>query len=246
LVLLIRKMFFVIRNSVFLIYFLIFLIRNWILNFSDLLKYLTSLTVYPNVETFVNKLETSVIQQSAGMNIPEIIKEYSSRLKGFIRKRVDSTDDADDILQEVFYQLVEMDRLMKPVDQITAWLYTVARNRITDLYRKKKPELMSEIISEDEEESFVDEISSLLFDEGSTPETEYLRSMVWTELEKALEELPPEQRMVFELTEMQGIPFKEISLQTGEAVNTLISRKRYAVLHLRQRLQSLYDDLINF
>ncbi len=201
--------------------------------------------VFPNVETLINISQTSVIPQGAKMNIPEIIKEYGSRLKGFIRKRVHSMDDADDILQEVFYQLAETDRLMKPVDQIAAWLYTVARNRITDSYRKKKPELLPEYTDE-EDDGIAIEIRSLLFDQGSTPETEYLRSLVWTELEKALDELPPEQRLVFEMTELEGVPFKEIAKQTGETVSTLISRKRYAVLHLRERLQVLYDELINF
>lgn len=202
--------------------------------------------VYTIVEALINISQTSAIQQDTKMNIPEIIKEYGGRLKGFIRKRVHSVDDADDILQEVFYQLAETDRLMKPVDQVAAWLYTVARNRITDLYRKKRPELLPEIFSGDDEDSFVDELGSLIFDEGSTPETEYLRSLVWVELENALAELPSEQRMVFEMTELRGISFKEIARQTGEPVSTLISRKRYAVLYLRERLQVLYDELINF
>ena len=179
------------------------------------------------------------------MNIPEIIKHNGSRLKGFIRKRVRSVEEADDILKEVFYQLAETDRMMKPIDQVAAWLYTVARNRITDSYRKKKTESMPEY-SDDDDEVFAGELSSLMFDNGSTPETEYLRSLVWTELEKALDELPPEQREVFELNELQGVPFKDISDLTGEPVATLISRKRYAVLHLRERLLFLYNDLINF
>jgi len=179
------------------------------------------------------------------MNIPEIVRKYGDRLRGFIRKRVRSIDDADDILQEVFYQLAETERLMKPIDQMTAWLYTVARNRITDSYRKKKTESLPEIASDDDEE-FINDLGSLLFDNGSTPETELLRSMVWTELDKALNELPPDQREVFEMNELEGISFKEISDLTGEAVNTLISRKRYAVLHLRERLQTIYDELINF
>jgi RNA polymerase sigma factor (sigma-70 family) len=178
------------------------------------------------------------------MNIPEIIKQYGSRLKGFIRKRVNSLEDADDILQDVFYQLAEADRMTKPVEQVSAWLYTVARNRITDSYRKKKTESLPEY--SDDEDSFVEELGSLMFDNGNTPETEYLRSLVWTELEKVLNELPLEQREVFEMNELQGVPFKEISELTGDPVATLISRKRYAVLHLRERLQILYDELINF
>lgn len=178
--------------------------------------------------------------------IADVIKNQGKRLHGFIRKRVHSREDADDILQDVYSQLVEADRLMKPIDQISAWLFTVARNRITDLYRKKKTVSMPEFLSEKEEESFYDELNNLLFDNGSTPETEYLRALVWTELEKAMEELPEEQRLVFELTEMKGMSFKAISEQTGVAVNTLISRKRYAVIFLRQQLQLIYDELINF
>lgn len=178
--------------------------------------------------------------------IAEIFKDYGSRLKGFIRNRVDSTEDAEDILQDVFYQLAQADQMMKPIEQISAWLYTVTRNRITDLYRKKKPEALSEYYSDDEEEAMAAEISELLFDTGNTPETEYLKSLIWEELEKALDELPMEQRMVFEMHELEGISFKEIAQKTGETENTLISRKRYAVLHLRKRLQILYDEFLNF
>ena len=178
--------------------------------------------------------------------MPEIIGNYSSNLRGYIRKRVNSIEDAEDVLQEVFYQLAETDRLMKPIDQIASWLYTVTRNRIIDFYRKKKTESLPEYYSDDFDEAEVDELSSLLFDNGSTPETEYLRSLVWIELEKALSELPLNQREVFEMNELQGISFKEISEKTGEPINTLISRKRYAVLYLREQLQVLYDELLNF
>lgn len=180
------------------------------------------------------------------LNVPEIIKNYANRLMGFIRKRVNSIEDAEDVLQEVFYQLAETDRMMKPIDQIAAWLFTVARNRITDFYRKKKTESLPEYFSDNYDETALSELSSFLFDNGSTPETEYLRLLFWTELDKALSELPQNQREVFEMHELQGIPFKEISEMTGEPVNTLISRKRYAVLYLRERLQFLYDELINF
>jgi RNA polymerase sigma factor (sigma-70 family) len=179
------------------------------------------------------------------INISEVIKNYGDRLKGFIRKRVKNMDDADDILQDVYVQLADADRLLKPVDQMAAWLFTIARNRIIDLYRKKKPELLPEY-DDNEDENFVAEMRNLMFDDGSTPETEYFRSLVWIELEDALSMLPEEQRQAFELTEMKGFSFKEISEQTGVTVNTLISRKRYAVLYLRYRLQELYDEFINF
>jgi len=186
--------------------------------------------------------ETSVKEKQ---NISEVIHNYGNRLQGFIRKRVRTIEDADDILQDVYVQLADADRLMKPIDQMAAWLFTVARNKITDLYRKKKTESLPEY-NDDDDNVFGPELSELMFDEGSTPETEYLRSLVWIELDKALEELPEEQRQAFELTEMKGLSFKEISEQTGVSVNTLLSRKRYAVLYLRVRLQELYVELINF
>lgn len=179
-------------------------------------------------------------------NIADVVKNQGKRLQGFIRKRVRNTEDADDILQEVYSKLIEADRMMKPIDQLTAWLFTVARNRITDLYRKKKSEPMSLFLSDDENDNQLGELKVLMFDDGSTPETEYLRAMVWTELEKALQELPEEQRLAFELTEMKGLSFKTISEQTGLPVNTLISRKRYAVVYLRERLLLIYNELINF
>ncbi|MBA4410303.1 MAG: sigma-70 family RNA polymerase sigma factor [Bacteroidota bacterium] len=179
-------------------------------------------------------------------HIADIIKNYGIRLQGFIRKRVQNSEDADDILQEVYYQLADADRLLKPIDQMAAWLFTVARNRITDLYRKKKTESLPEIFTETDDEGIFTELRNLMFDDGSTPEDDYLRSLVWTELDKALDELPEEQHEVFELTELKGLSFKEISKQTGVQVNTLISRKRYAVLVLRERLQLIYDELLNF
>jgi RNA polymerase sigma factor (sigma-70 family) len=194
-------------------------------------------------DSSVALIETTVKERQ---HIADIIKDYGSRLQGFIRKRVQNSEDADDILQEVYYQLADADRLLKPIDQMAAWLFTVARNRITDLYRKKKTESMPEIFSDTDDEGIFTELRNLMFDDGSTPEDDYLRSLVWIELEKALDELPEEQREVFELTEMKGLSFKEISKQSGVTVNTLISRKRYAVLVLRERLQLIYNELLNF
>lgn len=179
-------------------------------------------------------------------HISEVVNDYSSRLKGFIHKRVSSSDDAEDVLQDVFCQLAEVDQILRPIEHLSAWLYTVARNKITDLYRKKKTNTFSDFIAEDDEDDeVVSEIGLFLIDSATTPETEYLKSLVWIELEKALDELPQEQRIVFELNELQGLGFKEIAEMTGETVNTLISRKRYAVLHLRKRLKYLYNELIN-
>lgn len=175
-------------------------------------------------------------------DITKIVNSYGKLLKGFIRKRVRSEEDAEDILQDVYYQLSQADQIMKPIEQISAWLFTVARNRITDLYRKNRPSLLSEIYGEDNE---LAEFANLLLENDEEPETEYLKNMIWEELDNALHELPEEQRFAFEMNEINGIPFKELSTQTGDSVNTLISRKRYAVLFLRQRLQNLYDELIN-
>ena len=180
------------------------------------------------------------------LNISEVVKLYGNQLTGFIRSRVASDEDAEDLLQEVFYQLAEADRLMKPIDHIVSWLFTVARNRIIDLYRKKKPDLLEEIFNDDEEEPEIDALGALLADNNDTPEIVYLRALVMEEVENTLNMLPAEQREVFEMAEFQGISFSEISAITGIPVNTLISRKRYAVLYLRERLRFLYDELINF
>lgn len=188
-------------------------------------------------------METEVAQR---FNITDIVSEYTGRLSAFIRKRVNRLEDAEDILQEVFFQLSEADRLMKPIDEMTAWLFAVTRNRITDLYRKKKPELYPEFETDDEDEFAVLELSRFLEADKNTPETEFVRSVVWEELATALDEMPPEQREVFELTEFEGLSYKEIAVITGEPVNTLISRKRYAVLILRERLKLIYDELLNY
>ncbi len=143
-----------------------------------------------------NTIELKVVQ---AVNISETVKAYGSRLAGFIRKRVKRLEDAEDILQEVFYQLTEADRLMKPIDEISAWLFAVARNRITDLYRKKKPELMPEFYTDEDFERVGEELGELLANNGETPETEFLKTLVWEELAAALNDLPPEQREVFNL-----------------------------------------------
>lgn len=180
------------------------------------------------------------------LNISAVIREYGKKLKAFVRKRVRSLEDSEDILQEVYAQLVETERMMKPVDQISGWLYAVARNRITDLYRKKKPSKFSDFIFDGNDDLHLEELELVLADtDNSTPEDLYLHALIRDEFEKALNELPPEQRHVFELNELMEVPFKEIAAQTGETVNTLISRKRYAVLYLRKRLQSLYNELLN-
>ena len=174
-------------------------------------------------------------------NITQVVNAYTKRLMGFIRKRVPNEADAEDILQDVFYQFIGN---TKPIDQLTSWLFTVTRNKITDRQRKHKPELLEDIHAGGDEESSFD-WTELYFEKDNNPETDYLRSLFWETLQAALEELPGNQKQVFVLNELDGVPFKTISEQTGESVNTLISRKRYAVLHLRERLASLKQDLLN-
>jgi RNA polymerase sigma factor (sigma-70 family) len=166
--------------------------------------------------------------------ISEAVEREQLRLRNFIRKRVPGEGDVEDILQDVFYELVEAYRLMKPVEQVGAWLFRVARNRITDFFRKKKPEQL------DDGEVF--QLEDLLPSREAGPEAAYARSVLLEELDAALDELPEEQRDVFIAHEIQGRSFKDLAAQTGVSVNTLLSRKRYAVLHLRERLQSIYDE----
>ncbi|WP_235921054.1 RNA polymerase sigma factor [Foetidibacter luteolus] len=175
-------------------------------------------------------------------NITDIINTYSKRLMGFIRKRVSSEADAEDILQDVFYQLIGN---TQPIEQLTAWLFRVTRNKITDRQRKMQPDLLDDIFEDDEEDGLAG-WAGLLFEGGDNPETEFLRTVFWETLNNALNELPETQKQVFVWNELEDIPFKVIAEHTGETVNTLISRKRYAVLHLRNRLSSLRDELLNY
>jgi RNA polymerase sigma factor (sigma-70 family) len=178
-------------------------------------------------------------------SISEAVSRDQSRLRSFIRRRVADPGDAEDILQDVFYELVEAYRMMKPVEQVTAWLFRVARNRITDLFRKKTREALRNEpvkISEEGEELSLEEF---LPSRDAGPDATYARSVLLDELDDALDELPIEQREVFVAHEWMGYSFKELSAQTGVSVNTLISRKHYAVMHLRERLQSIYDEFRN-
>jgi RNA polymerase sigma factor (sigma-70 family) len=174
--------------------------------------------------------------------ISEVVKREQSRLRNFIRRRVPDPGDAEDILQDVFYKLVEANRLLMPIEHVTGWLFRVARNRITDLFRKKKPEPFSEAGTENEDGEVL-QIEDLLPSPDAGPEALYFRNLLLDELELALDELPDEQREVFVAHELEGRTFQEMAAETGVSVNTLLSRKRYAVLHLRERLQSIYDEL---
>jgi RNA polymerase sigma factor (sigma-70 family) len=175
--------------------------------------------------------------------ISEVVVEQRSRLRNFIRRRVPDPSDAEDIVQEVFYELVEANRLLMPIDHVTGWLFRVARNRITDLFRKKKPETFSGAALEDEDGELL-RIEELLPSADAGPEALYFRNVLLDELEFALGELPREQREVFVAHELEGRSFKELSVESGVSVNTLLSRKRYAVLHLRERLQSIHDEFM--
>jgi RNA polymerase sigma factor (sigma-70 family) len=174
--------------------------------------------------------------------ISEIIAEERSRLRNFIRRRVPDPRDAEDIVQEVFYELVEANRLLMPIEHVTGWLFRVARNRITDLFRKKKTETFSDAAVEDEDGEAL-QVEDLLPSPDAGPEALYARKVLLDELELAVGELPEEQRAVFIGHELEGRSFKEMAAETGVSVNTLLSRKHYAVLNLRKRLQSFYDEL---
>ncbi|MBC7722278.1 MAG: sigma-70 family RNA polymerase sigma factor [Pedobacter sp.] len=173
-------------------------------------------------------------------NIAEVVSTYSKRLMGFIRRRVNTDADAEDILQDVFYQFIGN---TQPIEQLTAWLFRVARNRITDVKRKHKPELLDDIYNANDD---ILGWAELFFDANDNPETEYLRGLFWEALNNALDELPEEQKQVFVLHELEDVSYKDIAAQTGASINTLLSRKRYAVLHLRERLQILKDELLNY
>jgi RNA polymerase sigma factor (sigma-70 family) len=186
-------------------------------------------------------LERMALEQD--QRISEVVKRERSRLRNFIRRRVPDSRDAEDILQDVFYELVEANRLLMPIGHVTGWLFRVARNRIIDLFRKKKPDAFSDATVEDEGGELL-QIEDLLPSPDAGPEALYARGVLLDELELALEELPDEQREVFVAHELEGLSFKEIAAETGVSVNTLLSRKRYAVLHLRERLQSIYDEFM--
>jgi RNA polymerase sigma factor (sigma-70 family) len=181
--------------------------------------------------------------------ISEVVKREQSRLRNFIRRRVPDPRDAEDILQDVFYKLVEANRLLMPIEHVTGWLFRVARNRITDLFRKKKPESFSDAaVANNDDDSDGEllllqmQLEDMLPSPDAGPEALYARNLLLEELELALDELPDEQREVFVAHELEGRTFKEMAAETGVSVNTLLSRKRYAVLHLRERLQSVYDE----
>ncbi len=183
----------------------------------------------------------SMIEQDR--QIAEVLAEQKSRLKNFIRKRVPNPADAEDLLQEVLFELVQAHRLLMPIETATGWLFRVARNRITDLFRRKKPEPFADAALEDDEGDLL-HIEDLLPSPDAGPEALYFRQVLLDELSAAIAELPDDQRAVFVAHELEGRSFKDLTAETGVNINTLLARKRYAVLHLRHRLQSIHDEFL--
>jgi RNA polymerase sigma factor (sigma-70 family) len=186
-------------------------------------------------------------KRASSENLEELIVEYQPGLRSFIRGRINNKEDADDILQDVFYKFINtVQTALNPIEHASAWLYRVAKNTIIN-YGTKKREAKMPVYANDEndDDGVINDFSEILFsiDASLSPETEYLRSLVWKELENALAELPPKQREIYELTEFYDIPVKEISQTTGVPVNTLLSRKHYAILHLREKMRDLYYEL---
>jgi RNA polymerase sigma factor (sigma-70 family) len=173
--------------------------------------------------------------------ISEVVEREQSRLLSFIRRRVPDPRDAEDVLQDVFYELVEANRLLMPIEHVAGWLFRVARNRITDLFRKKRPESLDDSALPDEGDERL-QLEDLLPSPDAGPDALYARNMLLDALEQAVEELPSEQREAFVAHELEGRSFKAMAAETGVSVNTLLSRKRYAVLRLRERLQGVYDE----
>lgn len=199
------------------------------------------------VSTFKQQqiLTTALMPSDKNSTILQAVKAYGKNLLSFIRKRVKTDADAQDILQDVWYQLSAVVN-SEPIEQTGAWLYKVATNKITDKYRKRSETLLDDLFFLEDDEDGDDDYRAILLTEATTPETEYLRNLFWEQLFLALDELPEEQKQVFIWQELDHIPFQEIANTTGENVQTLVSRKRYAVLHLRKRLKQLYNEITNY
>jgi RNA polymerase sigma factor (sigma-70 family) len=177
------------------------------------------------------------------LHIVQTVKEYGNRLFGFIRGKVNTDEDAEDILQDVWYQLSNTSAT-DTIEQLSGWLFTVARNKITDKYRKQKPALIDDIFSNDEDDDMP--FTDILLATEDHPEANNLKALFWEELMAALEELPEAQKEVFVLNELEDMTLQQIADKKGENIKTIISRKRYAVQHLRKRLQYLYNDLLDY
>ncbi|HXW64466.1 MAG TPA: sigma-70 family RNA polymerase sigma factor [Burkholderiaceae bacterium] len=175
--------------------------------------------------------------------ISEVVARERNRLRSFIRRRVPDAGDAEDILQEVFYELIAATRLLQPIEQVSAWLFRVARNRIIDRFRKNRETLRQIDATPELEQQEADNLEQMLPSPGAGPEALFARRMLLEELDAALDELPAVQREVFIAHELEGKSFRELAQQTGLSINTLLARKRYAVLHLRERLQDIYEEI---
>jgi RNA polymerase sigma factor (sigma-70 family) len=188
-------------------------------------------------------LVSGVKEQEIG--IEAAIRTDQEKIFDFIRKRVRTTEDAEDILQDVFYQLMTSYSVTEPIERLTSWLFTVARNKIIDWYRKRKPSSVHRTapLNDSDESATPLNLEDILFDPADNPDEIYARSVVWRDLADALDDLPKKQRLVFVMHELEGKSFKEIAEVTGEPVNTLLSRKRYAILYLRERLYDLYNEM---
>jgi RNA polymerase sigma factor (sigma-70 family) len=184
-------------------------------------------------------VDTTAALQQRDATLERAVQAERPRLFDFIRRRVRTNEDAEDILQDVLLQLASSYSITEPIEKLTAWLFTVARNKVIDWYRKRRPEALPR---DADDPSIPLNLDQILYDPSQNPDRVYARSMVWTELADALDELPEEQKEVFVLHELEGKSFKEIAKITREPVNTLLSRKRYAVLFLRERLQELYNE----
>lgn len=178
-----------------------------------------------------------------GRSITAEIARHRPRLRNFIRRRVGSEADAEDILQEVFAQLIEVSHLMQPVEYLGAWLYRVARNQIIDLFRKRQTEAQVELPDMDDDAAMQLGLTELLAAEDAGPESDYVRNILLDEVDRALSELPPEQQDVFVAHEFEGRSFKDLAAESGLSVNTLLARKHYAIRHLRKRLQGIYEEI---
>jgi len=193
-----------------------------------------------------NTLVTAVMPEDKNSHIIQTIKSYGQNLLGFIRRRVKSDADAEDILQDVWDQFSAVIN-SEPIEQTGAWLYRVANNKITDKHRKKSETLLDDmLVGGDDEDDDTSDFKDILLTEAKTPETEYIRNLFWEELFSALDELPEKQRQVFIWNELEDISFAEMADLTGDNVQTLVSRKRYAVLHLRKRLKQLYNEITQY
>jgi len=193
-----------------------------------------------------NTLVTAVMPEDKNSHIIQTIKSYGKNLLGFIRRRVNNDADAEDILQDVWYQFSSVIN-SEPIEQTGAWLYRVASNKITDKHRKKSETLLDDmVVTGNDEDDDITDFKDILLTEAKTPETEYLRNLFWEALFNALDELPEKQRQVFIWNELEDVSFAEMADLTGEKVQTLVTRKRYAVLHLRKRLKQLYEEITQY